>query len=42
MIVQQGVLRDSAYYSVIVDEWPAVRSHLEQQLNGSNAAAGAG
>jgi len=32
MIVQQGVLRDSAYYSVIVDEWPAVRSHLEQRV----------
>jgi N-acetyltransferase len=32
MIVQQGVLRDSAYYSVIVDEWPAVRRHLEQRV----------
>jgi RimJ/RimL family protein N-acetyltransferase len=32
MIVQQVVLRDSAYYSVIVDEWPAVRRHLEQRV----------
>ena len=38
MIVQQGVLRDSAYYSVIVDEWPAVRSHLEQRLDRLSSA----
>ena len=45
MIVQQGMLRDSAYYSVIVDEWPAVRSHLEQRverLSQPMGAAGAG
>jgi RimJ/RimL family protein N-acetyltransferase len=28
MIVQQGQLRDSAYFSIIVDEWPSVRKHL--------------
>ena len=32
MIVQQGQLRDSAYFSIIVDEWPAVRRHLEQRV----------
>ena len=32
MIVQQGRLRDSAYYSVIADEWPAVRHHLEARI----------
>lgn len=32
MIVQQGVLRDSAYYSVVIDEWPAVRRQLEQRV----------
>lgn len=42
MIVQQGVLRDSAYYSVIVDEWPAVRRHLEQRVERLSPAAGAG
>jgi RimJ/RimL family protein N-acetyltransferase len=32
MIVQAGRLRDSAYYSVIADEWPAVRRHLEDRV----------
>jgi N-acetyltransferase len=32
MIVGQGVLRDSAYYSVIIDEWPAVRHRLAQRV----------
>ena len=32
MIVGHGVLRDSAYYSIIVDEWPAVRGHLVQRV----------
>jgi RimJ/RimL family protein N-acetyltransferase len=41
MIVQQGVLRDSAYYSVIVDEWPAVRQRLEQRVE-RLVAAGSG
>ena len=38
MIVQHGVSRDSAYYSVIVDDWPAVRRHLEQRVERLNAA----
>jgi N-acetyltransferase len=33
MIVQQGRLRDSAYYSVIADEWPAVRRRLEARVD---------
>jgi len=32
MIVQQGQLRDSAYFSIIVDEWPSVRQHLAQRV----------
>jgi RimJ/RimL family protein N-acetyltransferase len=32
MIVQAGRLRDSAYYSVIAEEWPAVRRHLEARV----------
>lgn len=38
MIVQDGRLRDSAYYSITADEWPAVRAHLEarrQRLSSS-------
>lgn len=29
---EQGLLRDSAMYSVVAAEWPAVRSHLERRV----------
>ncbi len=32
MVVREDGARDSAYYSVIDDEWPAVKRHLEQRL----------
>jgi N-acetyltransferase len=32
MLVRDGEGRDSAYYSVIDDEWPAVRANLERRL----------
>jgi len=32
MIVRDGERRDSAWYSVIVDEWPEVRGILERRL----------
>ena len=32
MISQGGRMRHSAYYSVIDEEWPAVKSHLEERL----------
>lgn len=32
MVVRDRGKRDSAYYSVIDDEWPAVRRHLEGRL----------
>lgn len=32
MIVRGGRLRDSAYYSVIAEEWPAVRLHLAARV----------
>jgi RimJ/RimL family protein N-acetyltransferase len=32
MVVQGGAPRDSAYYSVIDDEWPEVRHGLQQRL----------
>jgi RimJ/RimL family protein N-acetyltransferase len=38
MIVPDVGLRDSAYFSVVDDEWPAVRANLERRL----AAKGAG
>jgi N-acetyltransferase len=34
MLVRGGQRRDSAWYSVIVDEWPEVRAHLERRLAG--------
>ena len=39
MITRQGRLRDSAYYSITVQEWPAVRARLEARL--ARHAAGA-
>lgn len=33
MVVQHGEPRDSAYYSVIDDEWPAIRAELERRLD---------
>lgn len=32
MIVQDGRLRDSAYYSITAEEWQAARRHLEGRL----------
>jgi RimJ/RimL family protein N-acetyltransferase len=33
MVVRGGERRDSAYYSVVDDEWPAVRANLERRLS---------
>jgi RimJ/RimL family protein N-acetyltransferase len=33
MVVRDGGPRDSAYYSVIDDEWPAVKAHLLERLD---------
>jgi N-acetyltransferase len=33
MLVRDGERRDSAWYAVIVDDWPAVREALEQRLS---------
>jgi RimJ/RimL family protein N-acetyltransferase len=32
MLVRDGESRDSAWYSVLGSEWPAVRAHLERRL----------
>lgn len=32
MLVRAGVVRDSAYYAITDDEWPAVRANLERRL----------
>jgi N-acetyltransferase len=34
MLVRDGERRDSAYYAVTDDEWPAVRANLERRLEG--------
>ena len=35
MVVRHGAARDSAYYSVIDDEWPALKSRLQRRLEGA-------
>jgi RimJ/RimL family protein N-acetyltransferase len=32
MLVRDGALRDSAYYAITDDEWPAVRANLERRV----------
>ncbi len=39
MIVRDGQSRDSAYYSIVDDEWPAVRANLERRLEAKTARA---
>jgi hypothetical protein len=34
MLVRGGERRDSAWFSVLDDEWPAVRTNLERRLRG--------
>jgi N-acetyltransferase len=34
MLVRGGEVRDSAYYSVVDTDWPAVRANLERRLSG--------
>jgi hypothetical protein len=31
--LEEGLLRDSAMFSVVAPEWPVVKSHLRQRLN---------
>ncbi len=38
MLVRGGELRDSAYYAITDDEWPAVRANLERRLAASSGA----
>jgi hypothetical protein len=33
MVVRDGGARDSAYYSVIDDEWPELRERLKQRVD---------
>jgi len=42
MVVREGGRRDSAYYSVIDDEWPQVKAHLEARLAAHGARHVAG
>jgi RimJ/RimL family protein N-acetyltransferase len=37
MVVRDGGARDSAYYSVIDDEWPTVKAHLLERLSAALA-----
>jgi N-acetyltransferase len=38
LVVRDGQPRDSAYYSVIDDEWPTVRANLERRLRDLNGS----
>jgi RimJ/RimL family protein N-acetyltransferase len=33
MIVRDGRVRDSVYYSIIAEEWPAVKANLRRMLS---------
>ncbi|MDX6486748.1 MAG: N-acetyltransferase [Gaiellaceae bacterium] len=39
MLVRSGERRDSAWYAVIDDDWPAVKANLEKKLADSGAGA---
>jgi RimJ/RimL family protein N-acetyltransferase len=34
MLVREGERRDSAWYAIVDDDWPAVRENLERRLAG--------
>jgi hypothetical protein len=36
----RGYQRDTVYYSILDDEWPAVKARLEGRLYGAAAATG--
>ena len=37
MINNRGVFRDTVYYSILYEEWPAVKAGLEAMLAGSSS-----
>jgi RimJ/RimL family protein N-acetyltransferase len=37
-IMPDGYLRDSVYYSILTEEWPAVKASLEQRLKLASAS----
>ena len=41
MITQRGRLRDTVYYSILDEEWPAVRARLTARLSGATERSGA-
>ena len=38
MLVRDGERRDSAWYSVLDDEWPEVKANLERRIESKLAA----
>ncbi|HEX6506753.1 MAG TPA: GNAT family protein, partial [Chloroflexota bacterium] len=36
MIVQDGRSRDTVYFSILDDEWPAIRTRMERALYGTD------
>jgi hypothetical protein len=41
MLMPVTGVRDSAYFSIVDDEWPAVRQNLEQRLAGAREVCSA-
>jgi hypothetical protein len=39
MLHQDGSRRDTAWYSIVDDEWPGVKKRLEAMLNGNSGNA---
>jgi RimJ/RimL family protein N-acetyltransferase len=39
MLHQDGTRRDSAWYSILDDEWPSARLRLEEMVNGNSRTA---
>jgi RimJ/RimL family protein N-acetyltransferase len=39
MLVRGGEVRDSAYYAITDDDWPAVRANLERRLAAASRGA---
>jgi hypothetical protein len=42
MVVGDGGARDSAYYSIIDDEWPGLRERLQRRVDDHVARLAAG
>jgi hypothetical protein len=40
MLLPDGTVRDSAYYSIVDEDWPEVRTNLRRRLEGFRDGGG--